>query len=181
MNAPQSKISLYAISQQFAALEELIDSANGVLTESEADVVERWFRELAGTLEDKLRNCIAWAREQEAFADAAASEAGRLLDLAKARRARVIRLKNVIRDLFEQQGIKKIDTDLGPVRRVRNGGKPPLLHIETLSESDLLGLPADCRRTVVEPCRDAIRARVEAGEKIGEVRIGERAERIDLG
>jgi hypothetical protein len=178
MNAPHSKISLYEIGQQFAALEELIDAQQGVMTESEADVVERWFAELEGTLEDKLRNCIAWARDHEAFADAAAGEAKRLLDLARVRRNRVERLKQMILDLFAQQGIKKIDTQLGPVRRVKNGGKAPILGLETI---DVAALPEDCKRVVVEPVKDAIRARIEAGEKIGDVRIGERAERVELG
>lgn len=170
--------SVYALGQEFQALDDILLETGEGATEDDATVVAQWLADLEGSFEDKLRNCIAWVREQEGAADVAEAEAKRLKRLAEVRRNAVARLKDTIREVFDAQGIKRIDTDLGAVRIVANGGKAPLLLDETINVD---ALPEGCKRVVVEPVKDEIRKRLEAGEQIPGARIGERGSRLAMG
>jgi hypothetical protein len=79
---------------------------------------------------------------------------------------------------LEQQGRTKVDTKLGPVRIVKNGGKPPVVLSEAL---DVEALPPDCKRTKTEPVKDAIRERLERGEVIAGASIGDTGSHVALG
>lgn len=173
MSAP----TLYQLGEEFRALDELLDEQReGTVADLEA--VSAWFAELEGALEQKLQRCIAWAAAEEALAAAAKVEAKRLTTLAKRREANVERLKRAVMALFEAQGIKRIDTPLGAVRLVKNGGSPPVLVADGV---DLMELPEGCWRAVIEPVREELRARLKAGEEIPGVSFGSVGARIELG
>lgn len=176
---PPQKMSLYRIGEAFEILEALLDEQGEGASEADADVVARWWSELEMTLEAKLESCVAWVQMQDRFIEGARSEARRLSHLAQTRENNVERLKKIIRDVFEAQGLKKIDTKLGPVRLVNNGGELPL--VLDPSTFNVQTLPDDCKKVVVEPIKKAIRKHIEAGEVIEGASIGVRGKRVDLG
>lgn len=153
--------TLYTIGSEMDALRDLLEGDDAGTTEADAEVVAQWMAEFDGALETKLSRCIAYIREQEAMADARALEARRLRELAEIPVARVKRLKEAIRFVFEGQGLKRVETNLGNVTLAANGGKQPIEVLVTVDD-----LPSDCVRVVREPDLDAIRKRIESGEAI---------------
>lgn len=153
--------TLYTIGEEFIALERILEEQPDGATEADLDTVAHWLEELHGKLEEKLSRCIAYIREQEALSEARLAEAQRLRESAAVPANRVKRLKEAIRFVFETQGLKKIETALGNVTLAGNGGKAPL---EVLVPVDQL--PDDCKRVVVEPDLDAIRAVLAKGESV---------------
>ena len=119
--------SLFHISEEFAALDALLEEQAEGATEADADVVSRWWEQIAGSLTDKLTSCVAWIKTTEWRAKAARGEAHRLAELARVDEAKVARLKALIREIFDAQNIKRIETALGPVRLQGNGGAAPLV------------------------------------------------------
>jgi hypothetical protein len=165
---------LYAISDDFLSLIAAFEAC----TDEEMPAIVARFDALEHELDAKLCACIAWAREESALADAAKAEAARLAELSKVRANRVERVKQMVRMVLEQQGRTKVDTKLGPVRIVKNGGKPPVVLSEAL---DVEALPPDCKRTKTEPVKDAIRERLERGEVIAGASIGDTGSHVALG
>lgn len=179
MSAPTTTKAptLYALGQEFDALDALLEEQQAG-TQADLETVTKWLEELDGALNDKLRRCIAWAAVEEALADAAAGEVKRLEALAKRRRERVKRVKRAVLELFKAQELTRVDTPLGPVRRVKNGGQAPVVVADGV---DLFELPAGCYRAVIEPVKDELRKRLKAGEQIEGVTLGDVGERIEFG
>jgi hypothetical protein len=165
---------LYQISDSFI---ELIAAFEACTDEEMPGIVAR-FDALEHELEAKLCACIAWAREESALADAAKAESVRLAELSKVRANRVERVRQMVRMVLEQQGRTKVDTKLGPVRIVKNGGKSPVVFSDAFKVETL---PEDCRRTVVEPVKTRIRELLEAGQTIEGASIGSTGFRVELG
>lgn len=175
---PQRKRdSLYAIDIEIDALMDMLEETNNA-TEADHEVVQRFIEEMDGRVEDKMCGCIAWTKGQLALAAAATAEAKRLRELAAKREAKVDRLRAAIAAFFQKHEMKRVDTRLGAVRLVKNGGKDPIIIDDG---QPIESMPADCIRVIKEPIKDALRKRLEAGEVIEGVRIGERGARIELG
>lgn len=174
MNAPNNP-TLYSISQDFLALEDLLEQ-QAAADSSDLDVVAKWLEELNGTLDAKLERCVAWSREQEALAEVRKQEAQRLLDLAKTNDNRVKRVKDAIKAIFEQQGFKKVDTKLGAVSLRANGGKAPLECQATVETA-----PKEFVRLVPTLDTEKIRAALEAGQELGFAKLMPRGSHIRMG
>lgn len=165
--------SLYSIHAEYRSLLDRFESDD----QADLAALAAEFAALEGRLEEKLERCIAWARSQEALAVASRVEAKRLQGVAARREAAVERLKAYVLDIMRAQEIKKVDTPLGAVRRVKNGGRVPVI----IEDGAVDALPPECVKTVRTPISDEIRERLERGEQLPKCRLGERGERVELG
>jgi hypothetical protein len=175
---PQKKESLYVLGLEFQALEDLLDESDGEVTEADTNVIEQWLAEYGARIEDKCAGIIAFTRDLVTKADAADSEAKRLAQLARVRRNKIERLKRYVREVFEQAGLKKIDTPLGAVRIQASGGALPVVLDPAL---DPRTLPEDCRKETVAPVKEAIARRLNNGEVIPGASLGERGSYLKIG
>jgi hypothetical protein len=176
--AAPRKPSLFRIGLDLAALDALLEEAGEGADERDLETVAAFAAELAANLDTKLTGCVAWVKEQEALAKVARDEARRLTDVAAKREAAVKRLKGMILEILQAQGLKRIDTPLGAVRVQANGGTAPVVLDPCLVVSTL---PPSCVRTVVEPVKEEIRKRLEAGEVIAGCSLGDRGASVRIG
>lgn len=153
MSAP----SLYHLSADMAALEDLLDVAMESGDDADAKAIDAWLDELQGSLADKLGRVARWRATELALAAAGKAEAKRLTDRAKAREARVDRIDAAVQALMERIGSKKVDTDVATFALQKPGGKDPVV------VADDAVLPDSCVRIKREADKEAIRALIESG------------------
>ncbi len=164
MNAP----SLYHLSADMAALEDLLDLAMESGAEADAAAIDAWLDELQGSLADKLGRVARWRATELALAAAGKAEAKRLTDRAKAREARVERVEAAVQGLMERLGATKVDTDVATFSLQKPGGKDPVV------VADDVVLPDDLVRVKREADKEAIRAALEAGRDVPGATIQQR-------
>lgn len=153
MNAP---VTLYTITQEFIALEDLLEEQAGA-TEADADVVAGWLAELEGSLASKVERCVRYIRTQEALSQAMTEEAARLRARADVHDNRVKRLKDAMRLAMATAALTKIETPAGAVAVQRNGGKQPVSLLVPLE-----AVPDDVCRLEKKIDDEKIRAALEA-------------------
>lgn len=168
MHSP-SNVTLYTITADFLALEELLEQQS-TATDADADVVAKWLEELSGALDSKIDRCIQYVRSQEALATAATEEADRLRARARIHENRVARLKEAIKFVFGIHQIKKVETPHGSVRVQGSGGKQPIEVLgkrpDDLTTEDLALLPeAYTKRVLDNEATRAILDKAEVNEK----------------
>ena len=163
--------TLYHLTNEVLALEDLLQQAIDSGDAADAAAIDTWLAELDGSVADKLARVGRWRATELALAAAAKEEAKRLADRAKGREARVDRLDAAVQTLMERLQTKKVDTDVATFALQKPGGKAP---VEVDDGVDFDTLPDDCVKTTKAPVKDAIRARLEAGEKIDGCRLAER-------
>lgn len=140
MNAPYThKLdlrsgTLYHITADFLALEDLLEQQSAGGTEADASIVAGWLEELSGKLEHKAEGVIRYVRTQEALRDALIEEAERLRSRAAVHDNRVRALKEAMRAAMAVAGTKKIETPAGVVSIAGNGGKQPVALLVPLEQ-----------------------------------------------
>lgn len=164
MSAP----SLYHLSADMAALEDLLDLALESGAEADAAAIDAWLDELQGSLADKLGRVARWRATELALAAAGKAEAKRLTDRAKVREARVERVEAAVQALMERLGAKKVDTDVATFSLQKPGGKDPVV------VADDAVLPDDLVRVKREADKEAIRAALEGGREVPGATIQQR-------
>lgn len=164
MSAP----SLYHLSADMAALEDLLDLALESGAEADAAAIDAWLDELQGSLADKLGRVARWRATELALAAAGKAEAKRLTDRAKVREARVERVEAAVQALMERLGAKKVDTDVATFSLQKPGGKDPVVVVDDAV------LPDDLVRVKREADKEAIRAALEAGRDVPGATIQQR-------
>lgn len=180
MNAPTKTPTptLYHLAADMLALDALLEEQTAESTEADVAVISKWFEEMECALAEKLARSVAWAKSQEALAEVAKGESKRLAELAKRRLNNVERLKRVIHDVYTALDLKRVDTPLGPIRLVSNGGALPVLVADSVNAMDL---PDGCWKATATPLKEPLRERLERGETIDGVTLGVRGTRIELG
>lgn len=180
MSAP----TLYHLGGEFLALEQLLDEAEEAgqdLTSPDVvAIIARWFGALEGQLVDKVGRCVAVVREQQAKADVVDGEVARLQRLAASRRGRAARIKDAIHAAMTIAQTRKIDTALGVVSVVANGGKQPLV-IDINADPDEVAVshPALVEvRTAFNS--DAVRTALVAGVDLPFARLAPRGEHVRI-
>jgi hypothetical protein len=168
--------TLYQIAGDLAALEALLVEAGGDISSPEAaQAVAAWEAELETNFKGKVDGYAALISEINARGHAREEEAQRLLDLAATDRRSASALKERLMFVLQTRGIPKIETDRFRVSVQRNGGVAPL---DIREGPDSLPAWAVRRKTIVETDRDAIRARLEAGESLPFASLMERGSRL---
>jgi hypothetical protein len=170
--------TIYDISADLAALETILHENGGDLSDPKAEAaIAEWERELESDLTGKVDRYCSLIAELEARSAMRQAEADRLADLAKADDKSAQGLRERLRFIWETRNLPKIETARFRVALTRNGGKAPLdLRVgpEELPEWAIE------RKTVVTANKDAIRARLEAGENLPFANLMERGTRISI-
>lgn len=168
--------TLYQIADDLRALEALLVEAGGDLSSPEAlAAVEAWEAELSTNLAGKVDNYCGLITEIEIRAAARQAESDRLRDLARVDDNAAKALRERLLFVLQTRNVPKVDTERFRVSVAKNGGKAPL---DVRVGPDELPAWAVRKRTVVETDKDAIRARLEAGESLPFATIMERASRL---
>ena len=170
--------TIYDISADLAALETILHENGGDLSDPQAEAaLAEWERELELDLFGKVDNYCSLIAELESRAKSRQTEAQRLADLAKADDKSAQGLRERLRFIWETRNLPKIETSRFRVALTRNGGKSPL---DLRVGPDELPEWAIERKTIVTANKEAIRARLEAGESLPFENLMERGTRISI-
>ena len=168
--------TLYEISDDLRALEALLVEADGDISSPQAaEAIAAWEQELSTNLAEKVDRYCSLISEIEVRAAARTAEAERLRELAKIDDRAALALRERLKFVFESRSLPTMQTERFRVSVAKNGGKAP---IDIRVGPDELPEWAVKRKTVVETDKDAIRARLEAGEVLPFANIMERGTRL---
>ena len=156
--------TLLEITEDMAALDALLTENGGDISDPAVmDAVDAWFTENESQLRAKVEGYAAFIQDQRILAEGAKQEAQRMADKAKRRTATADFLAGRLKGVMERLKINKIETPRFTVAVQGNGGVQPIdVH------APLDALPDWAKRKIVNivPDKDAIRARLEAGETL---------------
>lgn len=173
--------TLYKISADLSALEDLLYQAGGELPEGEAEAaIDAWFEELGARRDAKvdsycqlIRNLEARAELRRAEAQPFLTEANRLMARAIVDTNAVGRLKGRLLAFFDRHAIKALETEKFRVTAATNGGVQPMV----LTSVDV---PEKYCRVIREPDKTFIRSLLEAGELLPFAELRERGRSIRI-
>lgn len=156
--------TLFNISDDLLALENLLIESEGEVTDNDAEsAIDQWFAELGDARDSKLEAYAFLIRAIESDAEAVKAEADRLKSRQKALENRASRLKERLEVFFQIHSIEKIDTTHFTFAMQKPGGKPKVgiaqQYLDAPEE-----LPEGLRRVKFEPDLVAIRERLEASD-----------------
>lgn len=160
--------TLFDIGADFAALDQLCEAVeDGAVTPDEMNAaLAQWFDELKSEEAAKLERWVHYVRQLEMESAAAKAEAEQFAKKAKARESRVAWLKGRMKEYLEFTRRERVLTSSNRVISVqKNGGKQAM----TLAEG--VAIPDELTVVKREPDRDAIRAKLEAGEVLDFARL----------
>lgn len=167
-NMQEKLPSLYVIGREFDALAEIIDGADGEVTEADAGALEGWLASLQGTLASKVEAVCAWRAETLARAEARAKEAKRLAALAKRDAKHVDRIDALMLVTLQQAGLTKVESDRFVVSVDENGGKEPIV----LDDDWEALLPAGYIKYSAAADKDALYTSLKQGWDIPGAKLG---------
>jgi len=154
-------MSLIDIADDARALDKLLDEADGDLTGME-QIIDDWKQELGDKFEEKVDSYAALITEKMRMYQVRQGEAERLTRLALTDKNRADWLKGMLKHVFAELGVQKMDTDRYRLSVATNGGKKKLDIYVPANE-----LPAEyILPTDLEADKKAIRLALEAGEII---------------
>jgi hypothetical protein len=172
--------TLYEISSDLLALDELLSEVEGDVTDDEAcAAIDAWLAELGSERNRKLDAYAALLRNYEALADVAETESLRLAELANARRKTAERLKTRLKEFFAQHNLTKLSTERFSFAVIKNGGKAPLLIPDSWLATPAAA-PERFHRRRIELNKEDIRAALEAGELIPGCAIDQRGTHLRI-
>lgn len=154
-------LTLQQIAGEFAALDQLLEEAEGEITPE----IEAWLTEYSVAERDKVDAYIGYVKHLEAQAKAACGLAAELNAKAFTLEKRSALLTSRMAAHMESRGLEELRGTIWRFAFQRNGGKAPLI----LASEDPAAYPEDCRTTVVTLNKSRIRERLEAGDDLFEV------------
>jgi len=166
-----AKQTLFEISQDMQALDDLLDVADIESPEAQA-ALAAWAEEVQENLETKVDNYAAYIQTLLARSDARKKEGDRLKKKATADENKAKKLKEHLKTILEFRKVKTVDTLRFKVTVSKAGGKTPVecnVQPQDLPEEFRTEVPASYKVNT-----DAIRAKLEAGEKVDGCRLLER-------
>lgn len=166
-----AKQTLFEISQDMMALDELLETSDFDSPEAQA-ALAAWADEIQENLETKVDNYAAYIQTLLARSDARKKEGDRLKKKATADENKAKKLKEHLKTILEFRKVKTVDTLRFKVTVSKVGGKAPV-ECNVLPED----LPDEFRTEIPASYQvnsDAIRAKLEAGEKVDGCRLLER-------
>lgn len=166
--------TLYTISADLAAIEAILDEAEGDITGHE-EIIEKWLEEAEGARDEKLDRYASLIRECESRAEARRAEAKRLTERARVDESKAEGLKRTLKWFFEAHELKRVETPRFKLTLAKNGGRAG---VELLAPPD--DLPAEFVRIKREADVDAIRAELEAGKFLPFATLKERGHSIRI-
>ena len=168
--------TLYEISGDLAALEELLTEVGGELADGEAEAaIDAWLEETGSATKDKVDRYCGLIRELESRAAARKAEAKRLAERGNIDAGAVDRLKSRLLWFFEAHNLKTLETPRFRVTAAQNGGLAPLIISAPVED-----LPDEFIEFVRKPMNPMIRELLEAGERLPFAELGERGKAIRI-
>lgn len=167
--------TLYDITEDLIALDELLEEAGGDITDEAVEAaITSWFEELGDNLETKVDNYAQFIVELKARAEVRKAEAARLTKLAKTGMKNADALIVRMKDAFIAMGRKKLETKRFVVSVANNGGKRSLdIHGEVPKEYQKT-------ETVTSNDVDKIRTALDAGTELDFAVLQERGTRLSI-
>jgi hypothetical protein len=173
-------MTLFEISDELAAIEELLTQNDGEITDDAAgQTLEAWFDQLTDVRDAKIDDycrLITMIRER---AEARHREMMRIGALADVDENAITRLKTALHNFMLERNVTKIETTLHKLTLAKNGGKAPLIVPEAWRD-DPASAPEQYHRRVVKLDVDAIRADLLGGEEVPGCAIGERGTHLRI-
>lgn len=156
--------TLLEIEADIKALEELIDEVideeTGEIPEEFEGVIDQWFDEAFGKLEDKADGYGYVMQKYEGMK----AESKRLAEKAQKYGNRVDRMKNTLLYVLSKRDIGKLETPRFTFNICNNGGRQPLYWYEGTSEEDLPEeFTYEVKETKVD--NDMLREALEQGDE----------------
>lgn len=174
MSTPQSK-TLFDLTSDALELHELLSSG---LEDAELNKqVDEWLEKVKGQLSEKLDGYILVIRNLELIGQARIAEGKRITGLGQVNINHADRLYDRIKLFFQRVGAKKAECLHGTIALCGNGGKVPLVISEDLNPRNL---SERFRKVEYSVDKDAVRAALEAGEKLEFAWLGERGQSIRI-
>jgi len=168
-------MSLYAIKSEMLGLLEAFAEHGKESPEAEAAFREH-AEALAAEFDSKADDYAALIRVCETRAAARREESERMAALAKDDEALAERLRSSLMDAMNAVGRTKVQTTRFNLSVRRNGGKVPVIVTDETNIPDEFRIP----KVTMSLDKDAIRQRIESGEEVPGVCLGERGFRLDL-
>lgn len=168
--------TLYDISDDLTALEELLIESGGELPDATAEAaIDSWLDELGARRDAKVDSYCALIRNLESRAAGRRAEAARLMDRARIDGNAVDRLKGRLLAFFDRHAIRTLETPRFRVTAAANGGVRPLTFLALPDQ-----IPDEFIEFVRKPMNGVIRELLEAGESLPFAELGERGRSIRI-
>jgi hypothetical protein len=173
------KMSLYEISEQIQALDQLLANLGGDVTEgTDGATIEKWAEEYQWMEREKVDGYVKLIKNIEGQQGAIDDEVKALTEKSRVLDNRISRLKSLVKFIMDQRKTKRLEGNVWSFVIQKNGGKDP---IELLVE-DPEKLPDEMVKIIRKADLDAIREALEAKkpEALAVARIGERGESLRI-
>jgi len=158
--------SLYDISNDLFALQELLLDSDGDISDAEVEkTIDQWFSEITNNQNQKVTNYIKLIKSLSALEKARSDEAKALAASAKSINNRVNVLKTRLLWFMQTHELNELITDLGKVSIAKNGGKPALKYPEIWLD-DPAAAPEEFHRRTITLDLEALRTALEGGETV---------------
>ena len=172
-------MTLFEISDELAAIEELLTENDGDISDAAGETLEAWFDQLTDARDAKIDDYCRLIATVTARANARTEELTRLGALVDTDENMIKRLKTALHNFMLEQGVTKIETPLHRLTIAKNGGKPPLVIPEAWRD-DPASAPEQYHRAVIHLDTELIRADLAGGEEIPGCAIGERGTHLRI-
>ena len=173
------KPTLIELSAELEQINSLLETIEGDIPVDLQTSVDELLAQRESTTEaliEKLDNYCALIQSRLMWASARKAEADRLAKLAESDIKAVEFLKGRLQTYLEATNQQKLRTKRFNISVCANGGTTPLRFDNTLPEQ----MPERFKRVMVEPDTDAIRAALEAGEKLSFAFFKERESHVRI-
>lgn len=172
-------MTLFEISDELAAIEELLTENDGDISDAAGETLEAWFDQLGEARDQKIDNYCRLIATIANRASARAEEVARLDNLIETDQTAIARLKTALHSFMLEQGVTKLETPLHKLTIAKNGGKAPLVIPDAWRE-DPASAPEQYHRAVIHLDTELIRADLAGGEEIPGCAIGERGTHLRI-
>lgn len=172
-------MTLFEISDELAAIEELLTENDGDISDAAGETLEAWFDQLTDARDAKIDDYCRLIATVTARANARTEELARLGALVDTDENTIKRLKTALHNFMLEQGITKLETPLHKLTIAKNGGKAPLVIPEAWRD-DPASAPEQYHRPVIHLDTELIRADLAGGEEIPGCAIGERGTHLRI-
>jgi hypothetical protein len=165
-------MTLFEIGEDLLALDELIDSLGGDVSDPAVDAaITSWQESLANDQGRKLDGYCNLIKKLDAMAAIASAEAAEYSKRAASCTNRVKWLKSRMMNHMLRTGTTTLETATGRKIAIQgNGGKPP---VDIVEDVDLTTIDQRFVRTKSEIDKEAIREAIANGESVPFARIGQ--------
>lgn len=158
--------TLYEITSDLLALEDLLMDVGGDVTEESAQqAIDSWLSGLGEERDNKLNGYCWLIREIESRAEVRKQEAARLTSLAGVDGNAVKRLKDRMKQFMELTRTQKIETEHFKIGVQANGGRQAV-EIAPEIAANPSSLPEEFQKWTVSPDTDTIRTALETGQSL---------------